>query len=136
MQNTSKVSQILLPTAYLGGTVLTFPPIYTLFGLTFVGRGSGSGRKLWTSLSGSWRRACRNVNCGFASKLTYEADFRSWCLFRGLIGRDRVFGAEASVEEISWDLIDFASWCFASQGNAASTITGKPLAVQLALIHI
>ena len=47
-----------------------------------------------------------------------------------MIGRDKFFGADVSVAEMTWDLIDFAAWCFASQGNAASTISGKLAAVQ------
>ena len=43
---------------------------------------------------------------------------------------DKFLQRDASPEEMSWALIDFAAWCFESKGNLASTISGKIAAVQ------
>ena len=37
---------------------------------------------------------------------------------------------DSSPEETAWALIDFASWCFESEGNQARTISGKFAAIQ------
>ena len=43
---------------------------------------------------------------------------------------DKFLRRDASLEEMSWALIDFAAWCLESKGNLASTISGKIAAVQ------
>ena len=43
---------------------------------------------------------------------------------------DKFLRRDASPEEMSWALIDFAAWCLESKGNLASTISGKIAAVQ------
>ena len=43
---------------------------------------------------------------------------------------DTFLRRDASPEDMSWALIDFATWCFESKGNLASTISGKIAAVQ------
>lgn len=47
-----------------------------------------------------------------------------------MIGREIFLRAGASPEETAWDLIDFAAWCFESEGNQAGTIAGKFAAVE------
>ena len=43
---------------------------------------------------------------------------------------DKVLRRDASPEEMSWALIDFAAWCFESKGNLGSTLSGTIAAVQ------
>ena len=43
---------------------------------------------------------------------------------------DKFLRRDASPEEMSWALIDFATWCLESKGNLASTVSRKIAAVQ------
>ena len=43
---------------------------------------------------------------------------------------DKFLRRDASPEEMSWALIDFAAWCFESKGNLASTVSAKIAVVQ------
>ena len=43
---------------------------------------------------------------------------------------DKLLRRDASPEEMSWALIDFAAWCFESKGNLGSTLSGNIAAVQ------
>lgn len=72
----------------------------------------------------------RSVAAAF--KRSYEAGFRSWSsLFSKVNGSGRVpYTVDASPEDVSWALIDFAAWCSESHGNLASTISGKFAAFQ------
>ena len=65
-----------------------------------------------------------------SSQCNYASGFRSWCVFRRLIISDKFLRRDASPEEMSWALIDFAARCFESKGNLAGTISRKFAAVQ------
>ena len=43
---------------------------------------------------------------------------------------DIILRRDASPEEMSWALIDFAAWCFESKENLGSTLSGKIASVQ------
>ena len=47
-----------------------------------------------------------------------------------MMGLEKLFRSDASPRDMVWALIDFAAWCFESEGNLARTISGKLAAVQ------
>ena len=47
-----------------------------------------------------------------------------------MMGYEKFLSAESPHTEMVWALIDFAAWCFESEGNQAGTISGKLAAVQ------
>ncbi|CAM9599729.1 unnamed protein product [Scytosiphon promiscuus] len=66
-----------------------------------------------------------------SSQRNYASGFRSWCVFRGLMGYEKTLAKEAPPAEMVWALIDFAAWCYQSEGNLATTISGELAAVQV-----
>ena len=46
------------------------------------------------------------------------------------MGASAFLPASMSNDNLVWALVDFAAWCFESEGNFASTVSGKLAAVQ------
>ena len=64
------------------------------------------------------------------SEKTCAPGCRSWCTIRGLTAQDRYLRPCVSGEAKVWDLIDFAAWRSASQGNQAGTISSQLAVIQ------
>ena len=55
---------------------------------------------------------------------TYTSSFRSWAVFRGLIGEAEYFDAAVFGADKVQALLEFVAWCV-REGNQAGTITEK-----------
>lgn len=72
-----------------------------------------------------------------SSQRTYISAFRSWQVFRRSVDKKPVFiSSSASADEKIMELVEFAAWCCAAEGNVVGTITGKIGAVKyFHLVH-
>ena len=92
----------------------------------------GISRSDRTSISSPFRNNCR-PNIAWHSdsfERTYGSGFRSWLKFRQLISCEPYFEPGKSDGVMIWVLVDFATWCAASEGNRAGTNSGKLAAVR------
>ena len=100
--------------------------------------GLASGSQPGAALGASGRRSLfRNFGVQFirrsvagSSERAYPSGFRSWSTFRGLTEQELYLRPSESKQGKVWALVDYASWCTASNGNQAGAIPSKLAAIQ------
>ena len=84
----------------------------------------GNGRRVMLRSVGQLIR----LSVAPSSHRAYTSGFRSWAVFRGLIGEAEYFDAAVSNTDKIQELLEFVAWC-ASEGNQTGTIANKLSAV-------